>query len=583
MTLPSGQESSHRVLLPQPRSITYGVGTVENLSPEVTFDASLPAEGYRIDVQPEHVSLVAADAAGAFYGHQTLDQLRQDGEGRLPICSVRDWPDLPVRGVMLDISRDKVPTMSTLEGLVDQLSSWKVNQLQLYTEHTFAYADHEEVWADASPMTAAEIRALDVYCRDRHVELVPNQNCFGHLKKWLQHDRYRPLALTPNGYEQDGLVKEPTTLDPTNPAAFELVRSLLAELLPNFSSKRVHVGLDEPWELPPEQIDDYLDWVRRLRAQPELEGYDVLMWGDILAGRPDLLAQLPDGVTVCEWGYDDWYPFDDRARGFAEAQRSFWVCPGTSSWMTVLGRWTNTKGNCLVAAEAALAHGAGGFLNTDWGDQGHLQYPLISDPGFAYGAAVSWCLDTNRDLDVGAALDTHCYRDDARVLGEVVLSLGDAYRRITPQVPNVSALVLTLYFPQLHLGRGPMKGITADEVDTVRSQLRDCRSRLDLASPQRSDATLLIDELRTAIDLVLLVCSDATARLAGDGSLESVPASTRAELAGATDALIARHRDLWLARNRVGGLDDSVSWLEHLRDCYLSGTTDRTWGQRIAP
>ena len=52
---------------------------------------------------------------------------------------ITDWPDYPQRGVMLDISRDKVPSMETLYQLIDLLASWKINQLQLYTEHTFAY------------------------------------------------------------------------------------------------------------------------------------------------------------------------------------------------------------------------------------------------------------------------------------------------------------------------------------------------------------------------------------------------------------------------------------------------------------
>ena len=55
---------------------------------------------------------------------------------------------------MLDVSRDKVPTMATLRAIVERLASWKVNQLQLYSEHTFAYRDHAEVHAAASPFDA---------------------------------------------------------------------------------------------------------------------------------------------------------------------------------------------------------------------------------------------------------------------------------------------------------------------------------------------------------------------------------------------------------------------------------------------
>ena len=95
---------------------------------------------------------------------------------------------------MLDISRDKVPTMATLFSLVDLLAELKINQLQLYTEHTFAYRNHPAVWAKASPMTGDEILQLDQYCRERFIELVPNQNSFGHMEQWLKLPQYRDLA-----------------------------------------------------------------------------------------------------------------------------------------------------------------------------------------------------------------------------------------------------------------------------------------------------------------------------------------------------------------------------------------------------
>ena len=62
-------------------------------------------------------------------------------------------------------------------------------------------------------------------------------------------------------------------------------------------------------------------------------------------------------------------------------------------------------GDMRIASDAAAAHGGAGLLNTDWGDQGHLQYLPVSEPGFAYGAAMAWCRETNRDLDLAAVLN----------------------------------------------------------------------------------------------------------------------------------------------------------------------------------
>ena len=168
-------ESGYDVnLLPVPREVDLGTDTIPLGDPRVTVGAAgLPAEGYALSITAAGITLDAADAAGAFYGRATLTQLARLHDGRVPVGTVRDWPDLAQRGVMLDVSRDKVPTMATLYAIVDRLAEWKVNHLELYAEHTFAYADHEVVWRDASPFTAAEIEALDAYCAARHVALVP--------------------------------------------------------------------------------------------------------------------------------------------------------------------------------------------------------------------------------------------------------------------------------------------------------------------------------------------------------------------------------------------------------------------------
>jgi hypothetical protein len=568
-------------LLPRPRHLDLGDDVTAARSAATHTDTSLPAQGYELRIDPDAVRLTAADDAGLFYGRSTLDQLTRLHGGRLPVGTIRDWPDLPVRGVMLDISRDKVPTMATLEAMVDRLASWKVNQVQLYFEHTFAYYSREEVWGRASPLTAEEVAHLDAYCRARHVELVPNQNCLGHMGRWLVHERYRPMAVAPDGWaDMRGHMHLPTTIDPAKPASLAFVRELLAELLACFSSRRVQVGLDEPWELPlPERIDDYVGWVRTLRGVPELHGREMLIWGDILANHPETLSQLPDGVTVCEWGYEDWHPFAERTGALDEAGVPHWVCPGTSSWLSILGRVTNMMGNCRTAAQAGLAKGSHGFLTTDWGDMGHLQYLPISEPGFAYAAAVSWCLDTNADLDLAAALDVHAYDDPTGELGSALLSLGDTHRGIAPQFPNISVLVMHLYYPQLQLGRGISAGMTIDDLRVVEDQLAATVERLAHAGPMRSDGNLVIDELRTAAQLVALLCRDARARLEQDGWLSSVSEGKRAELARDLRPLIDHHRELWLARNHPGGLDDSAAWLEHLLHCYETGITDKSWGR----
>jgi hexosaminidase len=232
------------------------------------------------------------------------------------------------------------------------------------------------------------------------------------------------------------------------------------------------------------------------------------------------------------------------------------------------------RGNCANAAQATIVHGGRGMLITDWGDQGHLQYLPISEPGFAYGAAVAWCHDTNRDLDLAAALNAHAFTDPTGVLGAALLELGDLHRLVTPQWPNQSMLIMHLYSPELPVGRDFTDGMTVPELEAVVATLDSIDRKLEQSRPERADGTLVLDELRNAIYLVRVLAFDAQDRLRGDGSLESIPEARRARLADALGPIIDEHERLWLARNREGGLVDSSRWLRRLLRCYEVGSTD---------
>lgn len=42
---------------------------------------------------------------------------------------------------------------------------------------------------------------MDAHCRERFIELIPNQNSFGHLRAWLKHPEYLPLAEVSQGFD----------------------------------------------------------------------------------------------------------------------------------------------------------------------------------------------------------------------------------------------------------------------------------------------------------------------------------------------------------------------------------------------
>ncbi len=358
-------------------------------------------DGYELTITPRCVEIVANSPAGAFYAAQTLRQICQQAEpGKLACLTIKDWPDFPHRGIMLDISRSKVPTMKTLYKLVDMFAGMKINQLQLYTEHTFAYQKHKIVWEKASPMTSRQNKELDAYCKERYIDLVPNQNSFGHMENWIRHAPYRHLSENPKG----GI-----TLDPTNPETIEFISGLYNELLPNFSSKQFNVGCDEVQigEYRSKAACDekgkgrvYLDYLMKIYTLCQQRGRTMQFWGDIINHYPELIPELPkDGLIALEWGYRAKHPFDERCAEFKKAGVPFYVCPGTSSCVSIIGRTRRSMANLLNAAENGLKHGALGYLNTNWGDGGHHQYLPVNYLGFAYGAALSWCTEQNKNVE----------------------------------------------------------------------------------------------------------------------------------------------------------------------------------------
>ena len=354
------------------------------------------------------------------------------------------------RAYMLDISRDKVPTMGTLKQLVEILEKFNYNQLQLYTEHTFAYSKHEAVWKDASPMTAQEIRELDLFCAMHGIDLVPNQNSFGHLERWLVKPEYNHLAELPRGgapLPWGGFKKDPTTLCPTDPASLDFLAELYDELLPNFESRLFNIGCDETFDLLGEGRSAdavkekgegrvYLDFLLKVAELVRKRGKRPMFWGDVILRHPELVPELPKDLIALDWGYEGNHPFMDEAAKFAAAGLDFYVCPGTSSWNSLAGRVENMRENMIAAERAGHTYGAKGFMVTDWGDGGHWQPLAASLPGLILGGNLAYSGSSAAKMDLEDALDAVM----GVPLGGTLLRLGTLYLRGGALRSNASEL-----------------------------------------------------------------------------------------------------------------------------------------------
>lgn len=530
-------------------------------------------QGYRLLIRPNHIRLVAHDLAGAFYGAMTLKQLVRQAPvpATLPCLEINDWPDIPNRGVMLDISRDKVPSMATLFTLVDLLAQWKVNQFQLYTEHTFAYARHQQVWEHASPMTGEEILRLDQYCRDRYMQLVPNQNSFGHLGRWLRHDRYGHLAET---------TEHRRCLSPVEPGAIAFVSGLYDELLPHFRSRLFNVGCDETRDLGKEKSAQaceengvgavYLDFLLAIQREVQKHGRTIQFWADIVLQHPELISQLPTDLIALNWGYDKDTPFDAMNEQFAAAGIPFYVCPGTSSWNAIAGMTDIAIANNRNAAASAGEFGAVGYLNTDWGPGGHWQPLSVSYLGFMLGAAYSWNFSGNRDVEISHGLALHAFNDPTMTMGKVAADLGNAYRKAGDTYKNQSNLFRILQKPAAAIDCNiGLPGLTPNRLQEARDFITQVTQHLGEQKMCRPDANVIVAELALVADMLRHACDQGLARFeTSDGRVCSIASAKRKLLADDLISIMARYRELWMARNRPGGLADSIGRLTQILDIY---------------
>lgn len=550
----------------------------------IHIDRRFKPQEYRLFVKDQSIVISSGSNEGLYYGIQTLRQLFAYAlaeKQSLPELLISDFPAIERRGFMLDISRDKVPTMETLYHIVDLLTSWKVNELQLYTEHTFAYKNHKTVWENASPMTAEEISALQQYCNDRFIDLVPNQNSFGHFENWLKYKRYQPLAETVTDVQTIWGPRSKSSLDPTNPGSLELMKELYAELLPNFKSEYVNIGCDETVELglgkSKAACDSlgkgrvYLDFLIKLNNEVNKLGKKAQFWGDIVLNHDSLIPFLPQNMTAMVWGYSSNFAFDTILPKFQKAGIRYYVCPGTATWCSITGKNEIAFENLKNAGLNAKKYNAAGFLVTNWGDYGHWQPLSLCYAPMMLGVAYGWNCDTTLESRLELLLNQYVFQDQTQNTGRAVLKLGlaSSYAKVPETNNNIFYQMYRRYAWKWN-GNEQTRALTVSNLNATEAQLDSSLLILEKADPQCTDREIVIDELKQATALAKHACHFGQARLAAkDHQTLSIPAAKRKQLAAELKPLIANHKKLWVVRNRKGGLDDSAEKFQVVYDYYL--------------
>ena len=357
----------------------------------VPLDAEQRAEGYALVVDKSQAVVVAASAAGMFYGAQTVKQLvRTDGaEPRVFTATIRDWPAMRWRGMQDDLSRGPLPTLEFQKRQIRIFAAYKLNVYSPYYEHTFEYKSHPLMSAPGGVMTQDEVKELIAYAKPFHIDVVPEQEAFGHLHHMLKFDIYGQLAESAHGH----------VLAPGQPGSIQVIKEWFAEIDAVFPSQFVHIGADETFELGLGQTRErvqkdslgavYIDFLKEIEAAIRKPGKRYLFWGDIAQGSPQLVKSLPKDMVAVAWNYWSFNNFDRSIKPFSDAGIETWVAPGVNNWNRVYPNNDVALRNIQGFVRDGQRLGSTGVLNTNWDDDGEGIFNQVWY-GVLFGAAASW-------------------------------------------------------------------------------------------------------------------------------------------------------------------------------------------------
>ena len=422
-------------------------------------DAQLGDEGYALTVTPESVVIRAPHEAGLFYGMQTLLQLFPPAvfstniasavNWQIPCVQIQDWPRFKWRGFMLDVSRHFF-NKSEVETVLDLMALHKMNtfhwhltddqgwriQIKKYPRLTEIGAWRPGVGFDFSSnsttaygpdgryggyYTQDDIREVVKYAAARYITIVPEIEMPGHSTAALT--AYPEYSCTGGPFAPqliagifDGIY------DPAKEQTFQFLSDVLAEVIPLFPGKYIHIGGDEvpkeTWQhsadcqalMKREGLKDEKElqswFVRRIEKIVNADGRSIIGWSEILQGGLAPNAAIMDWIggsreaasaghnvvmTPTEYCYYDFYQSTNRA---TEPKAATWGGPLTLSKMY---SYDPMPTNMPTDLQPYIL-GTQGNLWTEWiPSLSHVEYMMF--PRACALAEVGWSAQSTRNWD----------------------------------------------------------------------------------------------------------------------------------------------------------------------------------------
>ncbi len=265
-----------------------------------------PEESYVLEIAPEGVRLSAPTPRGLFYALQTFRQALRGANGQRGVKCLRveDWPELPIRGMQLDL-KYQIPTFDYLLHIVDVMSQYKINYVLIEYENKFPF---ETLPLLPSPLALSkqQVSELINYCAQRYIQVMPMLHCVNWLEYILIHPEYAHLREQPDDIHQ---------ACPSNPGTMELFRELYDEMASaHKDATYFHIGADELHKLGvcpqcQEKVQQdgparlYFDYMLAVCDYVRKSGKIPVMWADMVLNEAEYAENIPPDIVMMYWDY----------------------------------------------------------------------------------------------------------------------------------------------------------------------------------------------------------------------------------------------------------------------------------------
>ena len=327
--------------------------------------------------------------------------------------TIKDRKDFSMKhfdsfGVMIDCSRNAVPSVAGLKRFFDVISKMGYNCAMLYTEDTYEVKGEPRFGYKRGRYSVEELKEIDRYAASVGIELIPCIQTLAHLNaifRWGEYKRIQDI--------DDILLME-------DPRTETLIENMFATLSEAISSRKIHIGMDEAHNVGRGKYldrhglcDRYEILLRHLNRVCEIArkyGYEPMMWSDMffrLGNKGEYYVDEPiqfskeitDKVPAdCTMVYWDYYSnaatrYDAMLESHKNLSDKVWFAGGSWVWggFAPHSRYSNVRN--ALAIPACIRHGVRNAFLTMWGDNGG-ECPYASAlAGLMYAAALAQEMD----------------------------------------------------------------------------------------------------------------------------------------------------------------------------------------------